>query len=50
MVNYDWEKKSNKVMKTWYKNDIQMLPTGYDWADDVAQRLEGKTDYRSTEK
>lgn len=39
-----------KVMKTSYKNVIQMLSTGYDWADDVAQRLQGKTNCSSTKK
>lgn len=27
-----------------------VLPTGYGWAEDVARRFEGKTDYHSTGK
>lgn len=32
-------------------NNVSLvMPTGYGWAEDVARRLEGKTDYHSTGK
>lgn len=43
------EKMSYKVME-WFNNVLHMLPTGYGWVEDVARRLEKKTDYQSTGK